>query len=225
MHKKFCPKCGKTVEKLYNNLCADDFLRTLSLEKAFPKKIVLKQCKQCGKIYVNKKSAASVEGALDLFLQEVLKADTIYSASYRIEGQRVHITLKLRYEDLEKEESFVRELVVKNIVCESCSMKNSGYFNSILQLRVPENILQIIIDDILNQIDLMRNYNQMAFIGKVEKKKEGVDFYIGSKDVAEQIAKDLKIKYGAEIKKSSKQSGYLNGKKIYRDTILVRIGK
>jgi NMD protein affecting ribosome stability and mRNA decay len=225
MHKKFCPKCGKTVEKLYNNLCADDFLKTLSLEKFFPKKIILKQCKQCRKIYTNKKSAATVEGVLDFFLQEVLRAETIYSASYRVEGQKVHITLRLKYEDLEKEESFVRELVVKNIVCESCNMKNSGYFNSILQLRVPEKVLQIIIDDILNQIDLMRNYNKMAFLGKFEKKKEGVDFYIGSKDVAEQIAKDLKIKYGAEVKKSSKQSGYLRGKKIYRDTILVRLGK
>jgi len=225
MHKKFCPKCGKTVEKLYNNLCAEDFLKTLSLEKAFPRKIVLKQCKQCRKIYINKKSAATVEGALDFFLQEVLRSDAIYSATYRVEGQKVHITLTLKYEDLEKVEGFVRELVIKNIVCESCSMKNSGYFNSILQLRVPEKVLQIIIDDILNQIDLMRNYNKMAFLGKFEKKKEGVDFYIGSKDVAEQIAKELKLKYGAEIKKSSKQSGYLRGKKIYRDTILVRIGK
>jgi len=225
MHKKFCPKCGKTVEKLYNNLCADDFLKTLSLEKLFPKKIILKQCKQCRKIYINKKSAATVEGALDLFLQEVLRVETIYSATYRVEGQKVHITLRLKYEDLEKEESFVRELVIKNIVCESCSMKNSGYFNSILQLRVPEKILQIIIDDILNQIDLMHNYNEMAFIGKFEKRKEGVDFYIGSKDVADQIARNLKIKYDAGIKKSSKQSGYLNGKKIYRDSIVVRIGK
>jgi nonsense-mediated mRNA decay protein 3 len=225
MHKKFCPKCGRNVEKLYNNLCMDDFLKTISFEKLVPIKIILHQCKQCRKIYVGKNSAATLDGAIDIFLQGILKEQLINSATYRIEGNKIHITLKIIYDDLEKEEKFSRELVVKNIVCESCSMKNSGYFNAILQLRVPEKILQIIIDDIINQIDLMHNYNEMAFIGKVEKKKEGVDFYIGSKDVAEQIAKDLKIKYDAEIKKSSKQSGYLNGKKIYRDTILVRIGK
>jgi len=225
MHKKFCPKCGRTVEKLYSGLCADDFLKKISFEKLVPQKIVVKQCKICGRFYVDKYSAATLEGAVDLLLQKVLKEKIIHSASYRIEGNKIHITLTIAYEDIQKEEEFTRELVVKHIVCESCNMKNSGYFNSILQIRVPEKILQIIIDDILNQIDLMHNYNEMAFIGKFEKKKEGIDFYIGSKDVANQVAKTLKIKYGAEIKKSSKQSGYLSGKKIYRDTILVRIGK
>lgn len=225
MRGKFCPVCGKTVEKLYDGLCADDFLKKISFEKQIPKKILLHQCKQCGKIYIDKKSAVTIEGAVDIFLQEILKDKMINSANYRIEGGKIHISLQIKYDDLEKEETFERELVVKNIICESCAMKNSGYFNSILQVRVPEKVLQIIIDDILTQIDLMRNYNDMAFIGKTEKKKEGVDFYIGSKDVADQVAKNLKIKYGAEIKKTSKQSGYLSGKKIYRDTVLVRIGK
>ena len=225
MHKKFCPKCGRTVEKLYDGLCADDFLKTVSFEKSFPSKIAIKQCKICAKFYIDKYSALTLDGAVDAFLRKILKEKTIKSASYRIEGRKINITLVIGYEDLKKEEKFTRELIVKNIICQSCSMKNSGYFNAILQLRVPEKVAGIIIDDILTQIDLMHNYNDMAFIGKVEKKKEGVDFYIGSKDVAEQIAKDLKIKYDAEIKKSSKQAGYINGKKIYRDTILVRIGK
>lgn len=222
---KFCPVCGRKVEKLYDGLCDDDFLKKISFEKLIPDRIVIKQCKICGRFYVDKYSAATLEGAVDLVLQKALKEKTIHSASYRIEGNKIHITLAINYEDLKKEQEFTRELVLKNIVCESCNMKNSGYFNSILQIRVPEKILQIIIDDVLSQIDLMHNYNDMAFIGKVEKKKEGIDFYIGSKDVADQIAKNLKIRYEAEIKKSSKQSGYLSGKKIYRDTILVRIGK
>jgi len=206
-------------------LCADDFLKTISFEDLVPDRIILKQCKSCGKFYVEKYSATTLEGAVDIILQKVLKERIINSATYRIEGGKIHITLKLAYDDLVREEEFIRGLVVKNIICKSCAMKNSGYFNSILQIRVPENILQIIIDDILTQIDLMRNYNDMAFIGKVEKKKEGIDFYIGSKDVADQIAKNLRLKYDGEVKKTSKQSGYLNGKKIYRDTILVRIGK
>lgn len=222
---KFCPKCGKSVTKLYNGLCADDFLKTISFKKMIPERIVVKQCKICGNFYVDKYSAATLEGAVDIFLQKILKEKLVQSATYRIEGKKIHIALTIVYEDLESKEEFERELVVKQIVCESCSMKNSGYFNSILQIRVPEKIMQVIIDDILTQIDLMHNYNPMAFVGKVEKRKEGIDFYIGSKNAAEHIAKDLKFKYGAEIKKTYKQSGYLSGKKIYRDTILVRIGK
>ncbi len=222
---KFCPVCGRKIEKMYEGLCADDFLKKISFEKSVPEKISVKQCKICGRFYVDKYSAMTVEGVVNLLLQNILKEKMIHSANYRIEGGKIHITLTIAYEDIQKEENFTRELVVKNIVCESCNMKNSGYFNSILQIRVPKKILQPIIDDILNQIDLIHNYNDMAFVGKVEKKKEGIDFFIGSKDVVDQIAKTLKIKYGAEVKKSSKQSGYLSGKKIYRDTVLVRIGK
>lgn len=222
---KFCPVCGRKVEKMYDGLCADDFLKKISFEKSVPERISVKQCKICGRFYVDKYSAATLDGAVNLLLQNILKEKMIRSANYRIEGGKIHITLVIANEDIQKEESFTRELVVKNIVCESCNMQNSRYYNSTLQIRVPEKILQIIIDDILTQIDLMHNYNIMAFIAKTERKKGGVDFYIGSKDVADQIAKSLKMKYGAEIKKSSKQSGYLSGKKVYRDTILVRIGK
>lgn len=222
---KFCPVCGRTVEKLYDGLCADDFLKKLNFEKLVPQKIIIKQCKICGNFYIDKHSAATLDGAVDLFLQKILKESMIHSANYRIEGNKIHITLAIAYEDLKKEQTFSRELVVKRITCDSCNMKKSGYFNAILQIRVPEKILQLVIDDILSQIDLMHNYNDMAFIAKTERKKEGVDFYVGSKDVAEQIAKNLKLRYDAEIKKSSKQSGYLSGKQLYRDTILVRMGK
>jgi len=82
-----------------------------------------------------------------------------------------------------------------------------------------------ILDDVETQMELMRKYNSLSFVSKMDKVAGGVDLYIGSKEVANQIAKNLKNKFKANIKISRKLSGYIRGKKTYRDTILVSVGE
>lgn len=224
MRNKFCPKCGKQTDKIYNNLCEDCFLSGVSVLKNIPNKIVLKKCKSCEKIFVDDKSSDSVENALDLFLIEVLKKPEIHSATYRIDANKVHINLTLRVDDLDKTEEKISELIVKKITCKSCSMKAVGYYQSILQLRAPKNQIGDILEEIENQINLMNKYDSLAFVSKTDKKPEGVDLYIGSKSVANHIAKNLKNKFRANIKISRKLGGSISGKKVYRDTILVSVG-
>jgi len=223
MRKKFCPKCGREVEKLYESLCEKCFLGKTKLE--IPEKIVVKECRNCGKIYFEKDSAESIEGMVDKTLSKILEKPDVESASYRIEGDKIHVTLNLKYHDLEKSEEKTILLISKKITCESCSMKAVGYYQAILQLRVPEKLLDVIIEDVKNQIDLFRKYDTLSFISKIEKKKNGADVYIGSKSVANNIAKNIKTKFGAETKLSSKLSGLISGRKVYRDTILISIGE
>lgn len=223
MRKKFCPKCGREVEKLYDGLCRDCFLeKTSRLE--IPFKIVVKQCRSCGKFYFNHSSAATVEGAVDGILLKILEKPEIESANYRIEGDKIHVTLDLKYKDLKKSEERMVLLTLKKITCESCSKKAVGYYQSIIQLRVPEKLMGPIVSDIEEQIENLKKYDELAFVSKVERRKEGTDIYIGSKSAANNIAKTIKIKFGAEIKISSKLSGSISGRKVYRDTILISIG-
>jgi len=225
---KFCPKCGKQTEEFYSSLCRECFLEKLSVVDRVPGRLVLRQCKNCGRIYVNDDFAETVEGALDILLQELLQdkqMKVLHSATYRIEGRIVHITLVLRVEDLEKIEKKDAELVVKAIVCQNCAMQGSGYFQSILQLRGPKGLLEIMFDDAHQQIEFLSHYDQHAFISKIERKKEGIDLYIGSKKVAMQIAKNIKSKFNASITISRKLAGKEQGQKLYRDTVLVRLGE
>jgi len=223
---KFCPRCGRPTENFYNGVCKNCFLETTSLIGKLPERLVLRSCKNCGRIYADDDFALTIEGALDILLREILARkdmQLLHSANYRIEGRRVHMTVVLKLEDAEKTERKDAELVVKSILCENCAMKTSGYYNSIVQLRVPKQLIETFFDEIQQQVDFMSHYDSMAFISKIEKKKEGLDLYFGSKKVAMQVAKSMKDRYRAEIKVTRKNAGLHQGQKVYRDTILVRL--
>jgi len=230
---KFCPRCGRSTENFYNGLCKNCFLEITSLSDKLANRFVLRQCRNCGRIYANDDFAETIEGALDILLRELLadkKMQLLHTASYRIEGRRAHVTLVSKVEDLEKIEKKDVELVVKIILCERCAQEGSGYFQSIMQLRAmkkseeSKELLEVLFDEVQQQMELLSHYDQHAFISKIERKKEGLDLYIGSKKVAMQIAKNIKNKFNADIVVSRKLAGREQGQKVYRDTVLVRVG-
>jgi nonsense-mediated mRNA decay protein 3 len=224
MRKKFCPKCGKITEKFYKNLCRDCFLEKVSVKEEIPSKIVIKRCKLCGKFYVKKRAVESLENSIDTILSELLEQPEIHSATYRIENKNVHINLTLKILGLEKKEEKVSSLIIKNIICKACSMRSTGYYQALLQIRLPKNLKDIVLKEVKTQIDFLNKYDRLAFISKLDKKPKGVDIYIGSKSSAMQIARYLKSRFKAKIKISRKLSGSIRGKRVYRDTILVSIG-
>jgi len=219
--RKFCPKCGKITEKLYENLCQDCFLEKISIK--LPDKILVKKCKSCGKFFVNKKVATSIENSVEIIVSELLELPEVHSARYRIQGNMVHVSLILRTLGLEKTEKKSLYLSVKEILCKTCSMKAMGYYQAVLQVRVPENLQEMVLSEIKNQINYLNQYDNLAFVSKVDKIAGGTDVYIGSKSSAKQVAKYLKNRFKANIKISRKLSGILRGKKLYRDTILISI--
>ncbi|MDI6798732.1 MAG: NMD3-related protein [Candidatus Aenigmarchaeota archaeon] len=223
MSRKFCPKCGKTAEKFYENLCKDCFLSKISFSKLIPDRIVIKRCKSCNRTFSDNR-AASVENALESILSNLLIQPEIKKAIYRIEDKKVHINLNLKIADLEKTEEKISNLIIKKITCRACSMRSIGYYQSILQVRAPENLLGKISKEIEERINILSQYDNLAFISRYEEVANGFDVYIGSKRSALEIAKNLKNKLKANIKISRKLSGSIRGKKVYKDTILVSIG-
>lgn len=223
--KKFCPKCGKSIEKLYGNLCKDCFLSKISFSKKLPDKIILRRCRSCEKIFAGKKNATSIENAIDLILSDLLKQPEVHAANYRVAGSKIHISLTLKVNDLQKTEEKVSNLIIKSISCGYCHMKSTGYYQSILQLRAPKDLLNEILEEIENQIEFLSQYDNLAFISKIERKPDWLDVYIGSKRAATQISKYLKNKFKASIKISRKLRGYISGKRVYRDTMLITIGE
>jgi len=223
MRKKFCPKCGREIEKIYNNLCKDCFLSKISLIEEIPDKIVIGRCKNCDRIYVGEKNFDSVKDAVDSVLSKI-KQKEIKNIDYRIEDNKIYVAITLEVERLIKKEEKTINLFVKPITCRQCSMKFVGYFRSIIQVRAPEKLLKSIQEEIEKQIISFKP-NKLAFISKIEQVKNGFDVYIGSKQVASQIAKNLKKKFKTNIKISKKLSGVMRGKTVSRDTILVSIGE
>jgi NMD protein affecting ribosome stability and mRNA decay len=222
MGEKFCPKCGKKAEKLYEGLCEVCFLSKFSLSKKLPDKITIKQCKFCGKFFLGNHSG-SIENLIEAFLQDFLKEEELTSISYRIAENKLFLTLNLKINELEKTEEKEVDLIIKRITCQTCAMKNSGYFQAIIQIRAPENLLPEIKKEIEDQINYLSQYDNLAFISSFQEVKNGFDVFVGSKASAQQVARTLKLKYKAKIKITRKIAGKLKGKKVYRDTILISI--
>ena len=224
MRKKFCPKCGKETEKFYGKVCENCVLSGLSVIQKLPDKIIIKACKSCDKLFVEDKSVGSAEDAVDFILSELMKQKEVKSANYEMENSKLKIVVTLKIGETEKTEEKILDLFSKTILCKSCHMKTSGYFQTVLQIRAPEKLLNALQEEIENQIQFLYKFDKLAFISSIEKTKNGFDVYIGSKSAAKNITGKLKNRYNATTKFSRTLSGKISGKKVYRDTILISIG-
>ena len=225
VRKKFCPKCGKQTEDLYDCVCGECMLEKLSRVAELPAMIKIRKCKLCGKYFADdiRKGFNSIENALDSKLSELLQQPDVKHATYRIAGNKLHVTLTLEQDGLEKTESKAINFFVKKIVCEMCSIESSGYYQSIIQLRMPKEAMEKILDFIHGEITRLHKNDKHAFISLATKTRGGFDLYIGSKNVADRIANEIKIKYRASIRVTSKLSGAKGGKKTYKDTVLISL--
>ena len=225
MGEKFCPKCGRKTEKFYENLCGKCFLSKLSFIDKIPDKILVKKCRNCGRYFFEKEKGESMEELIESIIRNFLRWPEVEKIRYEIEDDKLHVSLDIRFEDLRKIEEKDIKLRTKTITCKQCSMINLGYYRAIVQVRAPQEILGRIYKEIEEKVNLLRKYDELSFISKVVKSKSGFDVFIGSKEVAREIARDIKKKYVGKIKISRKLSGSIRGKKVYRDTIMIRIGE
>ncbi len=220
--KKFCPKCGRLTERLYDNLCADCFLSEVVARLDFPKKIIITQCKSCGNFFDSKmRPKRTVDAIIDSELMRLLKQPEVKEIDYRIKDKKVYVKIELAVDDEKKIEERVFDLVEKDMLCQRCVMKKSKYYNALLQLRVPENKVGDILKFVEEEIASMDD--ELAFVSDIERLETGANIRIGSKVAAKQVAKAIKHKFGAELKITRKLVGEKKGKKLYRDTILVKI--
>lgn len=220
---KFCPKCGKQTDKLYEGLCSDCFFKKIELPESIPEKLLVGTCKVCGKVFIKEKKFEDVQNAIEFFLQKILNLKEIKSATYRISGSTLFLTVNMDLHDIEKEIEKPVHIVNKAITCSFCNLQKSNYYNVTIQVRVPKEMREKVVGEIEKQIQKLNATDNYSFISGIQTLKEGVDIFIGSKGAAERAVRYLQRKYNAEMKFSRKLYGLIEGKKSYRDTILVSI--
>lgn len=216
---KFCPKCGRQTDKFYDSLCKDCFLQKIKLLD-LPEKITIRHCKICGKFFGTDKSELILELAINDALSKLLTQKNIQSASYRIEGNKIYSEVVVESDGLRKAFDLDFNLIEKATICKFCSMKLSGYFNTIIQIRNGDKAKKIL-EEINSEIAKLNKKDEFAFISKIENLKNGVDVYIGSKSAANKVVNFLKTKHKFKTKITRRQHGQQEGKNVYRDTILI----
>lgn len=221
MRKKFCPKCGKDADVLYDGVCKDCLAKKENiLSKSLPDTIKLNECKVCGKVFGAGKGHQTVYGAVEEAVTKHLKKKEIESASFRLREGVVTVTAIYPGGSSEEKDT---NIAVKKITCKDCSLMKIGYFNSIIQIRGTESWTKEVLDLIEDIVGRLNKKNGMSFISKIEHIKQGYDIYIGSKFAARTAWHAVRLKYPVEVKITSKLGGSDGGKKIYRDTILIKL--
>jgi nonsense-mediated mRNA decay protein 3 len=125
-------------------------------------------------------------------------------------------------------DEFDVDLHIKRDVCERCSRISGGYYEGVIQIRaegrVPEERELIAATDIANRVvERERIDDRMAFISRVERKKEGLDIYVGTTRAAKQLSRTIIEELGGSFRASPKLVGKKDGKSVYRVAFSIRL--
>jgi NMD protein affecting ribosome stability and mRNA decay len=228
-----CPNCGKT-RKLIDGFCKDCHLERNPLLLGF-KVFTVGKCINCD-VYEFEGTdlkVKSLDGALVKVFKKVLKKNknvTIEDVSVKFkvpkheEGHKVKIKASAEFlikgtiDGLKTTEQCETDFKLHYILCNKCSIKNSGYFEGILQLRNGNKEVE---NFIVNETETAKT----AFITKVEHVKGGLDFYLTDNGYLKTLAKRVMNAYGGDMKTTAKifTRDRLTMKDVYRVNVLIRL--
>ncbi len=211
--KRFCFSCGKETEDLIDGLCEDCYMKGSIAE--FPKSLDVLVCPRCGKFKMgNKWVEAKLE---DVVLKNSKWAVKLTKIKVEKGDDSIIVSYSGRLAGSEKEKTGKAEIKLseKKTLCDTCVRKSGRYYEGVFQLRGK------ITQDVIGFVE----YTIISAGGffYTKQKKEGIDFYIGNKKLVERVAKSVRMKFGAEVKKSFKLAGKKLGKTLTRSIIMARV--
>ncbi|MGY5858212.1 MAG: NMD3-related protein [Candidatus Thorarchaeota archaeon] len=239
-----CYLCGKeaVVEGLCNT-CYDEQHPLMEVSTPIP----LIACKKCSsvkipggwqKISIGKMNAEELaEAQMDIVLQQEMKL-FYQGLSLTIEEVRkldrvTHLMLTVTGKSHESipphDEQYPVEIRFRYSTCDTCGMMSGGYYEAILQMRadgreISRDEKKELTKKVTEKTVSRYKSDEKAFINMIDDTKHGIDYYIGSMQLAKDIADDFEGQFIAERKENYKLIGEdKTGKKKYRVTILLRL--
>ncbi|MBU1112153.1 MAG: NMD3-related protein [archaeon] len=94
------------------------------------------------------------------------------------------------------------------------SDKHPLYYEAKLQIRQPTDEVLVYVEKEITQADI--------YIAKVDKVKNGFDYYLADNNFTKSLGKHLQEKFGGELNLTSSLFSKKDGKDIFRVTILFR---
>lgn len=227
--KAFCPKCGSEKGPFIFGFCKKCYLEDHKVLEV-PQKLLLKKCKSCGAILVNRKWVQENSESLKEFIAKHIKVLEIKNASLSIDVEHhekhadVLLVVSGTIDGKKVEAEYNCRICYEFKQCDSCTKRSGSYHEAVMQIRFSEkngnkanNVLAFI-----ENLNLEKNGS--GGILKTTKVKNGFDMQIISKRTAKLIARALAKKFDASIKVSTTLAGITkDGKEKLRYTYLVKI--
>lgn len=217
----YCVSCGKETNNLYKGCCIACFLKQETFCSP-PKKMDVLVCRNCGAFKIEKKwEKETLDVVRAQFLKKYVKK-SLEDVNITFDEDKDEVLFQMKFNGVPFEERKKIKMRLKNSLCDMCSKIMGGYFEAVVQVRGERHLDRAEIemaDDIVNKI---LGEKKNAFITKREERHGGVDYYIGDRHDAANIAKLMREHFYAEMTVSSSLVGMREGKEVYRTTYSVR---
>lgn len=230
---KFCPRCGKKTDELFDSLCKACFIKQTRLIDA-DLKVSINVCKNCGGYFKGKgKERTSIEEAVADSVKKEIRKRYEYGGGVEIKGLRkelkadenrasMFLVAKAEIKGVEIEERGEVEVILKRETCEGCSRIAGGYYEGIVQIRA-ENRIPTDEELAMAKKIAYSGLGEADFISKERILKEGLDMYVSSMECGRRISRRIVKKLGGSFSESRKLYGKKDGRNIYRVSFSVRL--
>ncbi len=219
---KYCPTCNRNSNefKFIGDFC--EICSTKKILETIPDSIEINQCKDCKKIKTNLGYYEFNKASLVALLSKIVKNSSVKILNFDQDKKTIlaRFTIHKDQDKLVFEKQFSYK--IKNLMCQQCYWRHSGYYEAIVQLRIDsDNMQQNKQDKIERILKSLTNFiiNNNGFIARIDKEKFGYDIYTSNKI---ETARYFAIKkYKPKV--SFTLYGLKNGKRVYRNTYLLKI--
>jgi len=213
---KFCPKCGKDTEELFNSLCSECFLKD-EKPAELPLEIFFESCKNCGKVKVKGKWTYFEPELLAGIALQNLKSKKLDSIMSKVElfekpeGWKAAVKVfgKMRKNKIE----FSLETLMRprTMLCDACMRISSDYYEATVQVRFDKRPSHEELAEKLKECSdflfKMQKNDSLSQIVKAKELKNGLDVFVGGRRAAKQLAEHLARPKGQKIIVSTTLAG------------------
>ena len=206
---KVCPKCGRTSDEIefVDNFCIECYQPDIKV----PTKIIITVGKVTGKLYFKGKWIKNTEDNVKKIISSHIKGefeDIDYDPKLRV------LTVFVKVKD--KVIPYKRHVVIRykySLEPEEAKLR-SGYYEGIIQVRGKPGKVRWWVKRLMTLLSRAR-----VGVSNVKELKEGVDLYITDKKKVPEVLRSAGLKF----KTSRTLYGLKEGKRVYRETFLVRV--
>ncbi len=211
---RYCPTCSRSSKdaRFVGEFC--EFCVIERISRDFPFRARIEYCKRCGRIRTAEGHKEFNKDTLAMVLSRDLCGSKceITVKKYDERSADIEVTIPVDDDHVTFEKTI--RLKMEHMICQDDYRKSSGYYEAIIQIRGEREKVIEMRQRITKFIEA-----RGAFIGKVEIIDNGIDMYISDK----LMTKNFFTFYKLVPKASYTLYSIRNGKKIYRNTYLLRL--
>ena len=210
---KHCPTCERTSDQVnfIGEFC--EVCVTGKIKEGIPSRVTLDRCKSCERVRTPTGYGFSDKITLrDAIKQGLHTKLDIKVASFDWKSAVVRFSCEIDGNPASFEKSIAMD--VKRTMCIDCYRKTSGYYEAIFQIRGPRDAVDKMVKRFTNFIE-----TKGAFISRVDELDNGYDIYMSDKAIAGIFFEHYELK----PKRSYTLYGLQRGRKVYRNTYMLRL--